>query len=154
MNSLNSKFYILDSNVEGFTIFEILIVMGILAVIFAIGLPASWNFYTNYQFDSEVAAFVSVLEQARNSAMINRNESPHGVYAGANQFVIFQGSSYAGRDISQDKVFPRDGNISISGPLEIVFGALSGQTSSTTYSFSRAQRSANVYVNSEGTIVF
>ena len=154
MHSLNPKFYILDSNEKGFTIFEILIGMGILAVIFAIGLPISWNFYTNYQFDSEVGVFVSVLEQARNSAMVNRNESPHGVYADANQFVIFQGANYAGRDVSKDKIFPRSGNVNLNGPSEIVFSALSGQVSSTTYSFSRAQRSSNVYVNSEGAISF
>ena len=121
---------------SGFTIFEILIVIGILAVIFAIGLPISWNFYTAYQFDSEVNTFVAVLEQARNSAMTNRNESPHGVYAAPNQFVIFQGPSYAGRDIFQDRIFTRDGNININVPAELVFASLSGQTASTTYVFS------------------
>ena len=151
---LKTKNYKLKTSGRGFTIFEILIGMGILAVIFAIGLPISWNFYTNYQFDSEVGVFVSVLEQARNSAMVNRNESPHGVYAAPNQFVIFQGPSYAGRDIFQDRIFTRDGNININGPAELVFASLSGQTASTTYVFSRGQRSANVYINSEGTISF
>ena len=151
---LKTKNHKLKTSGRGFTIFEILIGMGILAVIFAIGLPISWNFYINYQFDSEVDTFVSVLEQARNSAMVNRNESPHGVYADANQFVIFQGVNYTGRDVSQDKIFPRSGNVNLNGPSEIVFSALSGQVSSTTYSFSRAQRSSNVYVNSEGAISF
>lgn len=138
----------------GFSLLEILLAIGILSVIFAIGLPTSVDFYSSYQFDSEVNTFVSILEQARNSAMTNRNESSHGVYAAPNQFIIFQGSSYAARDISQDRIFPRDGNINISGPTELAFTSLSGQTASTTYAFNRGQRSVNVYVNSEGMVSF
>jgi Tfp pilus assembly protein FimT len=136
----------------GFTLIEVILTAGIMAVLLAVGLPVSLDFYNQYQFDSELDTLISVLESARNLAMINYNESAHGVYIGANNFIIFQGPSFASRNPAQDKNFPRNSVISITGASEVVFSALSGQTASTTFTVANAQRSVNINVNSEGTI--
>ena len=138
----------------GFTIVEILISLTLLAAIFGLGFPVTWSFYGTYQFDSEAKVLVSVLEQARNSAMINRNQSAHGVFINDDQMTVFQGASYASRNTAMDKIFPRNSLIAISGPSEIVFSALSGQVSSSTYTVSYQHRSANIQANSYGTIIF
>jgi len=143
---------------NGFTFLEVLITMGILGIIFAIGLPVGLDFYQRYQFDSEASLFISLLESTRNSAMVNLNESSHGVYIDTDDFVIFQGASYAARDTSQDQNFPRSGSMSVSpccgGLAEIVFSALSGQTASSTFTISHLQKSININVNAEGTISY
>lgn len=145
----------LDRSVSGgLTVIEILVVIGILAILFAIGLPISINFYFDYILISERDTLVSTLTYARNLALINANESDHGLFLAPNNLVIFQGSSYASRNVSEDKNFPRASAVAISGPNEIVFKSLSSQTASSTYGLSNARRTFNVYVNSEGRIEY
>ncbi len=127
-------------------------VVAILAIILASGLPTAFNFYLDYQFDSEYDVTVSALRLARNLSMVNYNESNHGVYVGDEEFIIFQGSSYAAREASADRSYPRASVITISGPSELVFSALSGQTASTTYVVSDGRKSRDVYVNTEGLV--
>ncbi len=131
---------------------ELLLVIGILAIIFALGLPVAWDFYQQYQLDAETETLRSVLRQARNLAMINRNESVHGLYIDSSNFTVFQGSSYAARNVAEDRTFPRAGSVGISGSTEIVFVVLSGTTASSTYTLSNPYRQKNVYINSEGTV--
>ncbi len=125
-----------------------------MAILFSIGLPIGLGFYRSYQFDSETTLLVSLLENARTLAMINFNESLQGLYIDANNFTVFQGASYASRSVSQDKSFLRNANITITGPSEIVFSQLSGKTSSSTYIVSYGQKTININVNAEGTILY
>lgn len=138
---------------SGISFIEILLVVGILTIIFSIGLPVAVNFYLDYQLDSETALFVSLLRHARNLALINNNESDHGIFIAANDFVLFQGSSYAARDQAQDQDFGRNSAISISGPSEAVFSALSGQVASSTFTISdNRSRTKTVGVNPGGLV--
>lgn len=136
----------------GFTVLELLIVMVILAIIFGAGTPIALNFYLDYQLDSEYELLTSLLQQSRNLSMINHNESDHGLYLDSKNFVIFQGSSFATRVQSQDRPFPRSASITVSGPSELLFAALSGATASTTYTLSDGRKSRDVYVNPEGLV--
>ncbi len=138
---------------KGITLIEVLLVIGILAVIFSAGAPVAYNFYYQSQFESEYSLLYSVLEQARGLAMINRNESDHGVYVNSENLVVFQGSSFAARNADQDRSFPRSEGITINGPAEVVFAALSGTTASSTYTVTdNGLRSRDVYLNSEGLV--
>jgi len=141
-------------NNYGFGLVEVLVVIALMTGLLTIGVPISWDFYTTYQFDSETQTFVSILEQARNFSMINRSESPHGILIDANQFVIFQGGSYAARNPAQDLTFPRNGIVTITGPNEIVFTALSGTTTASVYTFTNQHRSVAISVNYHGAILY
>lgn len=136
--------------VKGFTLIEVVISLAILAIIFAVGSPITLDFYLDYQLEAETSLLTSALQQTRNLSMINHNESNHGLYVDADNFVIFQGVSFASRVQNQDKIFPRARLITISGPGELIFTALSGQTASTTYNLSDGRKNKNVYVNAEG----
>lgn len=131
---------------------ELLVVMGIFGILFSIGAPVGWDFYLNYQLDSETQLLTSVLQYARNLSLVNYNEADHGIYVSSANLVIFQGSSYAGRTASQDKTFPRVSAITISGATELVFSNLSGQTASTTFSITDGRKTKYVYVNPEGLV--
>ncbi len=126
--------------------------MGIAAIIFAIGLPISWNFYLDYQLIYEQRALTTLLGHARNLAMVNVNEKIHGVYIDSANFVVFDGDSYASREAIYDKTFPRSSAITITGPSEQLFLQLSGQTSSSTFNISNGRKTFTTYVNSEGRI--
>lgn len=137
---------------RGFTLIEILIVLGILGIIFFVGWPIGLDFYLDYQLDSETDLLTAILEQARNLSMVNHNESDHGLYVNDKNFIVFQGSTFTSRVSSEDKIFPRVQAINVTGPAELVFAALSGTTASTTYNLSDGRKNRNVYVNAEGLI--
>ena len=139
-------------NEKGFTIFEMLIVTGILAIILAIGIPISWNFYLDYELVYEQKTLNSLLGYARNLSMVNSGEAAHGLYIDSSNFVVFEGNSYASRNVNADKPFPRSSAITITGPVEQWFLPLSGQTSSSTFGVSNGRKTFTTYVNSEGRI--
>lgn len=140
--------------VAGFTIAEIIIVIGIFSILFAVALPVGIDFYSNYQLSSESKILVSLLGEARNRAMVNYNESDHGLYFDVNNLLLFQGDNYEFRVTSEDRNFPRTAAVSISGPSELVFSALSGRTASSTYTITDGRRTKFVYVNEEGRIQY
>lgn len=143
----------LQSN-QGFALIEILLAIGIFILLAAIVAPVGLDFYLNYQLVSETRLLTSVLSQARNLAMVNYNQSSHGVYIGSDNFVLFQGGSYASREVSQDRAFPRATAVGVTGPGELVFAALSGRTASTTLTMSDSRKTNIIYINEEGTITF
>lgn len=141
-------------NKQGLTLLEITIVLGILLLIFVMGTPVALDFYLNYQLSSEQRVLISVLKKARNSALVNYNESNHGVYLNNAAFTLFQGNNYLSREVSQDQNFPRAQAVSISGLAEFVFEALSGRTSSSTLTLTDGRKNKFIYVNEEGGINF
>lgn len=138
--------------IAGVTFLEIIMVIAILSIIFMIGAPVSVQFYLDYQLDSEMRLFSSAIQYARNLSLINHNEADHGIYINNSNLVIFQGSSYAGRTASEDKIFPRVSAITFSGATELIFSALSGETASTTFSVTDSRRTKYIYVNPEGLV--
>ena len=140
------------SPMRGFTVFEILIVMGIFTIMIGIAAPTGLGFYLNYQFDSESDLVTALLHQARNRAMVNYNETNHGMYVLTDQFVVFEGDSYAARVQANDKKYPRNTDVAVSGASEVVFTALSGATASTTFNLNDTRKSRDIFVNPEGLI--
>ena len=136
----------------GFTVFELLIVMGIFALIIAVATPVGITFYLSYQFDSESNLLTALLRHARNLSMVNYSESDHGLHVLSDKYVVFEGASYATRIQANDKKFPRDTVITLTGPTELVFAALSGQAASSTFSFSGSNKSRDIFVNPEGLV--
>jgi len=133
-----------NSAAKGFTIIEIVLVMGILVLIFAMGVPVAVSFYLDYQLTSETRILVAVLSRARNFALVNYNESNQGVRIDAQNFVIFP----------LNHEFPRAQAINVSGPTELVFEALSGRTTSSTFTLNDGRKNKFIYVNEEGRIQY
>ena len=142
----------LANHMRGFTVFEILIVMGIFTIMVGIAAPTQLGFYLNYQFDSETDLLTALLHQARNLSMVNYNEASHGLYVLSDQFVVFEGDSYAARVQANDKKYPRNTDVAVSGATEIVFTSLSGATASTTFNLNDTRKSRDIFVNPEGLI--
>lgn len=66
-------------NSKGFTLIEILIAVGLIALIVSLGLILSMDFYRTYAFNYEKDLIVSLLQQARSRSMANINQITHGV---------------------------------------------------------------------------
>lgn len=132
---------------RGFTLLETMITIGILGMIFLVGLQAN-TIFQNVLAGRGARQVESVLGLASMRARSGVQGTDWGVYFAyddvtrkAVQAVIFSGSSYAARDASRDIVFPlgRDltfPTVAFSGIApsslsdhEITFTFLSGATS-------------------------
>ena len=120
----------------GFTLLEILVVLGIFSILGALGLIASMDMYRGFAFRNDRDMLVNLLEKARNESINNicisascTGGQPHGVRVAANQYVIFQGPSYALRDTTADEFVAtqyRALTIGAGSLSEVVFKQLNG----------------------------
>lgn len=133
---------------------EVVMVMGILAIFFAAGVPVTLSLYQTYQLNVEQTTFGAVLVQARSLAMANVSNAAHGVYIDASDFVLFEGGEYETRDPADDVLFDRVDAVAVTGAEEIVFDQLSGRTASTTLTLTSSAGTRFIYINEEGRIQY
>jgi prepilin-type N-terminal cleavage/methylation domain-containing protein len=155
MQAKKLKSYGANELVRGFTLLEVMIVVAILAVVMGATVSSGFNFYTNQSLNGERDGLVSLLRHARGRAMNNTNQSSHGVYVSTstNQYILFQGASYASRATDYDLPFPKSPSITFTGPAEILFAALTGTSSASgTITLSGNAGSVSVFVNGEGRV--
>ena len=116
---------------NGFTLIEVLVVMGILAILSTMGYLVAIDFYKSYAFNAERDTIVSLLQKARAASLSNINQSPHGVYFDDtdSQYVVFQGPNYAGRNQVLDQSVPYAPGITRGGSItntKMIFQQLTG----------------------------
>ena len=136
----------------GFTIVEIIVVLGILGILLVGTAPVAWEFYQGIDLKSEYQNYKAYLKLARANALANKNTSPHGVYFGEGGATIYQGANFAGRDQSKDQFFPKSVLVTVSGSSEINFTPLSGKSSDATVTLTNPRGSFNINVNTQGKI--
>lgn len=139
------KAFIHKNSKSGFTLIEILIVIGIMTLLGGIALIVSMDNYHAYAFRAERDTLVSLLQKARSQSMTNvclgvsgscTNGRPHGVNVSTGQYTVFQGQTYAARDAAVDEIYQVRG-VDVktkSGSLsEVVFAQLSGDVLNPGY---------------------
>lgn len=142
-----------DKSGAGFTIIEILIVIGLLTGIFAMGVVTGTDTYQRYIFRAELEKTAALLQKARSSAMANVGESSHGVYFDnvSSNIILFRGTSYATSSPYNLKV-EKSKVVSISGPSAVIFTPLSGTSTAGIITLSDGIRNSLITVNNEGQI--
>lgn len=121
----------------GFTLFEIIIVIAILAILGAIVVFDFVSFKKTSDLNNNVQEFVSILRLAQNKTLSSENYSQYGVYidtgVSPNQYILFKGIDYGSRPTSFDQVYSLQDNlefynISLGGGNKIVFDRLTGNS--------------------------
>lgn len=120
----------------GFTLLEVLVVMGIMSILGGFALIVSLDVYRGFAFRTERDMLISVLHKARSQSMNNMclgtgctDGKPHGVHVSTGAYIVFQGASYASRDVAVDEVVPAENaaaRITPGSLSEVVFAQLSG----------------------------
>jgi prepilin-type N-terminal cleavage/methylation domain-containing protein len=107
--------------IKGFTLLEILLVIGIISILLVFIVPVSLDFYKNQQLEVQTQSIIQTLRRAQSKAMAVELDSAFGFYITSQNYTLFRGNSYATRDAQYDEVFELPEIISIGGLTEIVF---------------------------------
>jgi Tfp pilus assembly protein FimT len=137
---------------RGLTLIEILVVIGILIGLFAIGSLFDTSSLSRQTVSSEQAMLVSILQKARSRAMNNVDHVKHGVHIdpSSDQFVIFEGSSYVGAPT--DEEIPRNTSIVPSGATDAVFDQLSGNSADASITLTQGPQAKTIDIKANGLI--
>lgn len=87
----------------GFTLVELLVVVGILATITTVTVPRLFTLQTSNALDASLTALVSDIKQQQIKAMVGDTQGkvalePFGVYFETNRYTLFQGTTYTNGD--------------------------------------------------------
>ena len=142
----------------GFTMIEVLVVMGLVAIVGSLALFLSMDSYRASSFRADRDLLITLLQHARAQAIHNvcaspscTDGKPHGVHIQSDAYVLFEGSSYAPED-AMNAPFQHSPLTSVSGP-DIVFSALSGNPVATgTITLTAARHTSVITVNPFGRI--
>lgn len=145
---------IIDSH--GFTIFEVIIVIGVGIVLVLMTLPVSVRFYQISIADETTNDIVSIFRRAESSAMLGKYDRAFGVKFLPDQYVLFQGPSYLSRVVIEDQISPLPSGTILSGlPDEIIFTKQTGAPSATgTLSVRVFDRTHHVDIRNGGVIEY
>jgi prepilin-type N-terminal cleavage/methylation domain-containing protein len=116
---------------SGFTLIEILVVVGVLVLIFAIGVFIDSSNLGRETLAREQETLITILHRARSRAMNNIYATSHGIHIGADEYVLFRGASFDPAAATNENI-ERNGKININtagiDANEVVFQQLSGNT--------------------------
>jgi prepilin-type N-terminal cleavage/methylation domain-containing protein len=118
---------------RGFSLIELLVVMGLLAILGSFSLMVSMENYRGSSFAESQATLVSALQKARSQALFGvcigsgcTAGQPHGVHIDSNQLVLFQGTTYNADDPNNEYLPVQSAGITFSGIHDVVFTEFSG----------------------------
>lgn len=146
------------SREQGFTLFEVVIVLALLSMITAGALFFSIADYQSAARHAEVTTIITLLQSVRTQAMSGRDGSAHGVaFApdGYNGYVAFVGTSFAVSAVETQTFVPMVYHVTFgtSTPAEVVFSPLLGTTTAVTVTVLTAENSSSsILINYEGLI--
>jgi Tfp pilus assembly protein FimT len=121
---------------KSFTLIETLIVVGFLALLVGLSVPALGLFKKTSDLTGSAQEIMGFLQLAQNKTLALENGGQWGVYFSTStlpqRHILFMGSNFSSRDSSFDKVQDLSKGIEIyqvnlSGGSEVVFSKISGQ---------------------------
>jgi prepilin-type N-terminal cleavage/methylation domain-containing protein len=113
----------------GFTLMELLIVLALTGLFFALTIPYGMNFYRQRILDEETSKLMNNLKIAQSHAMAGKENSSWGIAFFEGYYVLFMGDYYddAERNDDYDKTFNFSSGIAIEGISEVVFEQSTGE---------------------------
>ncbi len=140
---------------RGFTLVEIVVVIGIVALLVAFSTSVYNSFKTHENLEIATTGVVEAVRHAQANAQSGKGDSSWGVESLSNSILIFKGSSYASRDTSSDLPFDFSGGVVASGLSEIVFEKITGSTVNTgAITLTNSYGTKNITINAKGTITY
>lgn len=146
---------------HGFTLIEILVVLGLIAVLLSLGLTMNMNTFKDYLFRNDKNSVIVALQKARSQAINNLcvgpdcgSGLPHGVHFEKGFFTIFQGQIYSDDDPANERSDFDYGEFYVSGLTNVVFSELTADVTQPGELLlnDNSGRVSKITVNSQGGI--
>ncbi len=122
----------IENSFKGFTLLELLIYVGILALIGGIGLVSFVNSRNVRDLTNSGQQVISILRLTQTKTLAGEDNSSWGVILEASGYILFRGTTYASASFTQSFNLPSNieiTNISLAGGgQEVVFNRLDGRT--------------------------
>ena len=104
---------------KGFTLTEILIVIGISLILAVAAIPIYGNLQVQSQLNENTSQIIQVVRTARERSVAGYNNAQHGVYfeintLGNDKYILYQGSTYASRSSAYDREIILDSALNLS----------------------------------------
>jgi len=121
---------------NGMTVIEILVVIAVLGIIFAVVIPQFSKSREMQVLKSGVADTLSSIDKARGNTLSSLNSSSYGVHFQSDKVIIFKGTDFSTRDTTKDETINIATPAVISSgtlalPVNIYFNRLSGLPSAS-----------------------
>lgn len=121
---------------RGVSLVEVLIVIGILAIIAALTFETYISVNANKALDFDAQRIIAELSQARSLTLGSKNGTEWGIHVASTSVTLFEGDAYiegaSGNMVSSLNPVVRISNISLyGGGADIVFKRLTGNTNVT-----------------------
>ena len=133
MNLLNFKKT--SETIRGFTLIEIVVIVGILLLICLLTFNSFSNLNKAQALDKDIMSVTSVLNQARSLTLSSKEGSRYGVRFENARVILFKGTSYSPSDSNNIYVtlsrYVRITSINIGGGENLVFERLTGKANVT-----------------------
>ena len=143
---------------KGFSLIEILVVIGMLAIVGSFGLFLSMESFQHSIFKNDRDLLIDALYKARAQSVNNMcfgtcsGGQPHGVHIGNGAYTVFQGLSYTAGD-PQNEVTAANPGTTVTGATDIVFDRISGITTPVTLTVTSVNgQTSTISVRTEGGI--
>jgi Tfp pilus assembly protein FimT len=164
---INQKSKIKNQKNSGFTLVELLIILGIL-IITTTAVPAYRNFQKESDLINSAEEIINILRVAQSKTLASEQDSQWGVYfsttTAPNQYTLFKGVDYVSRDISFDQNYTLSSSVEIyeiiltESSSETVFNKLTGTTNNYGSISSRLitdySKTKTIIVESSGQIFY
>lgn len=135
----------------GFSLVELLLVIGITFIIGVFMFPISVSFLQSQILDETTELLLSSMRRAEMQAMYEKHDSSFGVKLLSDSYVLFEGDSYSSRNVSEDEVFQIPSALTVSGIDEVVFLQRTGIPSTVgTIVLTRSLEQHIIDLNNEG----
>lgn len=139
---------------KGFTLFEVLLSITIIALVAGISVPVYQSFQVRNDLNIAASTVVQTLRRAQVLSQAVDGDMSWGVYSGNGAITLFKGGSYITRDSNFDESFAVPTNITPSGLQEIIFTKFTGfpQTTGNIIFTSSANETKTISINKKGTV--
>lgn len=129
----------LRNRTSGLSLVELIIVISITVAIGIVAVPIYGTVFVSSQITDHSSSIVQTLRVAQQNSLAGFNDSSYGVFfnidvSGVDEYILYQGNSYAIRDTEYDRVIVLDDALSISTTLsgdEVTFSKILGVPNST-----------------------
>ena len=118
---------------KGFTLSEVLVVLGMLSVISVVVFSIFITFRKSQSLDLDVETIVETLNQARSQTLSSYNGSVYGVHFIYPKIILFTGNTYSANDSLNKEILLNASNVTLTtslvgGGSDVIFNRLTGST--------------------------